>query len=84
MPVKPAWKNAPRTTLIILQTFFNAKASAHNSMDKRLVGLGMIIGSTLGAYVPVWFGASTLSYQSVLGALIGGILGIWAAVKLLG
>lgn len=52
-------------------------------MDKRLVGLGMIIGSTLGAYVPVWFGASSFSYFSILGALFGGIIGIWIAFKLL-
>jgi hypothetical protein len=67
-----------------LRNFSNAKTNAPNNMDKRLVGLGMIVGSTLGAYIPVWLGASTLSYQSVIGALIGGICGIWAVVKLLG
>jgi len=51
-------------------------------MDKRLVLFGMFVGSTLGAYVPVWFGASTFSFSSVLGTFIGGILGIWIIVKL--
>jgi len=51
-------------------------------MDKKLVMLGMIIGSTIGAYVPVWFGASVFSFSSVLGTAIGGIIGIWVVFKL--
>ena len=50
-------------------------------MDKRLVGLGMIIGSTIGGYAPTWFGVSPFSFISILGAFIGGIAGIWLAVK---
>jgi len=46
--------------------------------------LGMIIGSTLGAYVPVWFGASTFSLSSVIGTFLGGIIGIMLVVKLSG
>ena len=46
-------------------------------MDKRLVVLGMLIGSTLGGYVPTWFGANAFSYTSIIGAFVGGIAGIW-------
>jgi hypothetical protein len=52
-------------------------------MDKKLVGLGMIVGSTLGGYVPTWFGVSAFSYISILGGFFGGILGIWLAVRFL-
>ncbi|HSR89070.1 MAG TPA: hypothetical protein VLK22_01545 [Candidatus Udaeobacter sp.] len=52
-------------------------------MDKRLVSLGMIVGSTIGAYAPTWFGADSFSLLTILGAFVGGILGIWLAVRFL-
>lgn len=39
--------------------------------------LGMIVGSIIGGYVPVFFGASFLSAWSLLGSGVGGLLGIW-------
>lgn len=51
-------------------------------MDKRLIWLGVGVGSTLGAFVPTWFGVSTFSFTSLFGAFVGGILGIWLAVKI--
>ena len=51
-------------------------------MDKRLVMFGMTVGSLLGAYIPVWFGASSFSFTSILGAFIGGAFGILIVVKL--
>ncbi len=47
-----------------------------------LVTLGMIIGSVIGGYVPILWGASFLSFSSVIGNGIGGILGILLALKL--
>lgn len=43
---------------------------------------GMIAGSFIGGYVPVLFGADLLSFTSIIGNGIGGILGIWIAFKL--
>ena len=43
--------------------------------------LGMIVGSTLGTYVPVWFGADSFSFASVIGAFLGGLVGIWIGMK---
>ena len=57
------------------------KQPAKNNMDKKLVGLGVLIGSTIGSYVPTWFGAGYFSFYSILGAFVGGILGIWAAFR---
>ncbi len=51
-------------------------------MDKRLVGLGAVIGSTIGGYAPTWFGVSPFSFTSLLGAFVGGVAGIWLMVKL--
>ena len=49
---------------------------------KTLVFLGMIIGSTIGGYIPTLFGADLISYTSVLFSGIGGILGVWIGYKL--
>ncbi|MBI2617554.1 hypothetical protein HYW55_05435 [Candidatus Gottesmanbacteria bacterium] len=49
---------------------------------KSWVMIGLIIGSLIGGYIPVFFGASLLSFSSLFGNAIGGILGIVVAYKL--
>lgn len=49
---------------------------------KTLIYLGLFIGSTIGSYVPVLFGASLLSGWSIIGSGIGALLGVWAGYKL--
>lgn len=49
---------------------------------KVLVYLGMIIGSVIGGYVPLLFGAGLISYSSILFSGIGSIIGIWVGYKL--
>ena len=51
-------------------------------MDKRVIMLGMVVGSTVGGYLPTLFGADIFSLYSILGTLIGGGLGIWLSFKL--
>lgn len=51
-------------------------------MNKKLITAGVIVGGTVGSYLPVLFGAGQLSGWSILGSLIGGLAGIWAGVKL--
>lgn len=48
---------------------------------KTIILLGMFIGSVIGGYVPVLFGVDLLSFTSILGNGIGGIIGIWIAFK---
>jgi uncharacterized membrane protein YeaQ/YmgE (transglycosylase-associated protein family) len=48
---------------------------------KTLVRLGILIGSTVGGYVPTFFGAELLSFSALFGSLIGGIVGVWIAYK---
>jgi len=47
-----------------------------------VVMLGMVIGSAIGGYLPILFGASWLSLWSLLGNAIGGVIGIWVGFKL--
>ena len=42
----------------------------------------MTMGSFIGGYVPVLWGAGLLSFTSVIGNAIGGLLGIWITYKL--
>ena len=49
---------------------------------KTMVMIGMIVGSIVGGYVTILFGADFLSYGSIMGNGIGGLLGIWLALKL--
>ena len=51
-------------------------------MQKTLIFIGMFIGSIIGGYIPALWGAGLLSYSSVIGNGIGGILGILVMYKL--
>lgn len=47
-----------------------------------LVYLGMAVGSIIGGYIPILFGAGLLSYTSLLFSSVGAIAGIWVGYKL--
>jgi hypothetical protein len=45
--------------------------------------IGMVIGSVAGGYAPMLLGADSIS-ASLIGSVIGGLLGILGAYKLYG
>lgn len=50
---------------------------------KQVVILSATLFGAIGSYVPVLFGDNDiLSGWSIVGGMIGGFFGIWAAVKL--
>lgn len=49
---------------------------------KGLIIIFMIIGSSIGGYLPVLWGGSFLSFSSVILSGIGGVAGIWAGYKI--
>jgi hypothetical protein len=49
---------------------------------KTLIMIGMVVGSTIGGYVPALWGAGAFSLASVLLGAVGGLLGIWGGFKL--
>lgn len=51
--------------------------------DKAIVMFTMSVGSGLGSYLPSLTGADWLSPWSIIGGLVGGVLGIWAGYKLI-
>jgi hypothetical protein len=48
---------------------------------KTLVIISMVIGSSIGGYVPLLWGGSVLSISSILLSAVGGFLGIWIGYK---
>lgn len=50
--------------------------------SKALVMLLMLIGSTVGGFVPTLFGADIFSFWPLITSAIGGIFGIWLAFKI--
>lgn len=51
-------------------------------MNKLTITVCMTIGTILGGLVPALFGDSSLfDGWSILGSVIGGILGIWVGAK---
>ena len=49
---------------------------------KPFVTIGLLIGSTVGGFIPYLWHASMFSFSSVLLSGLGGIVGIWAGYKL--
>jgi outer membrane lipoprotein SlyB len=49
-------------------------------MKGSMTMLGMIVGSTLGGVAPTLYGGGIAS--SLVGSVIGGVLGIWAGLRL--
>ena len=52
-------------------------------MDKKkTIMYAMLIGSTIGGYIPTVWGDSIFSMSSVLLTAVGGFLGIWIGYKI--
>jgi uncharacterized membrane protein YeaQ/YmgE (transglycosylase-associated protein family) len=42
----------------------------------------MVVGSFVGGFVPLLWGAGEFSFSSIIFSAIGGIVGIWAGFKI--
>jgi len=52
------------------------------SMGRSAVGLCALVGSIVGGYVPVLWGASAFSLTSLVFSAAGGAAGVWFGVRL--
>jgi uncharacterized membrane protein YeaQ/YmgE (transglycosylase-associated protein family) len=50
-------------------------------MDKKMVYIGLFIGSLVGGYIPTLWGAGPFSMASIFGGAIGSLAGIWLAYR---
>lgn len=46
------------------------------------IWLGVLVGSTVGGFIPGLWGAGLLSYSSVVLSAIGGFVGLWLVYKM--
>jgi hypothetical protein len=53
----------------------------HREMDRRVLWMCIAVGSTVGGLVPTLFGQGSFSIASLLGSAVGGIAGIWVAMR---
>ena len=51
-------------------------------MNRKLIWIGMIVGSTIGGCVPALWHAGMFSVSAILLSAVGGIAGIWVGYRL--
>jgi len=52
------------------------------SMDKRVVWLFVLVGTTVGGFVPEAWGGSSFGMASLLMGVVGGIAGLWLGARI--
>ena len=50
--------------------------------SKKLIWLGLFVGSTVGGMLPELWGDNVFSFWSVILTAVGGIIGIWLGYKI--
>jgi hypothetical protein len=61
----------------------NSRRNCYNSGMKTIIWIGITIGGTVGSWLgAIPDGGNWLGGWSILGSLIGSILGLWAAYKI--
>jgi outer membrane lipoprotein SlyB len=56
--------------------------SDSRTMNKKVVGMCVIVGSTIGGYLPTFVGQGSFSAASILGSFFGGVAGVFAATRI--
>lgn len=51
-------------------------------MDRRVIGLCVLVGSTVGSLVPEAWGGSAFGMASIVLGIAGGVAGIWLGARL--
>ena len=51
-------------------------------MGRSVIGICATAGLFIGGYVPVLWGASSFSLQSLVFGLAGGVAGVWAGARI--
>ena len=47
-------------------------------MNKKPIWLGMMVGSSIGGFIPMLWHAGMMSLWGIVMSTVGGIIGIWA------
>ena len=60
----------------------DARPADPASMNKKVLWMCMAVGSTIGGYLPTFFGQGSFSLASIVGSGIGGVAGVFAAQRI--
>jgi hypothetical protein len=58
------------------------QASDAPMVNKKVVFMCMAVGSTVGGYLPTFFGQSSFGLVSLLGSAVGAVAGVFAAQRI--
>jgi hypothetical protein len=59
-----------------------SKDARLNAMDRKLITLGLVVGSVLGSYAPVLWGGDVFSFSSIFFSATGALIGIWVGFRM--
>jgi len=51
-------------------------------MNRKVLWMCMAVGSTVGGYLPTFFGQGSFSLASIVGSFLGGVAGVFAAARI--
>ncbi|MDO8619743.1 MAG: hypothetical protein Q7R64_00140 [bacterium] len=51
-------------------------------MDRKMIWLGLFVGSTIGGFIPSFWGAGVLSFSGLIFSALGGFAGIWLGFRI--
>ncbi|MBV8065195.1 MAG: hypothetical protein JOY73_06710 [Actinobacteria bacterium] len=51
-------------------------------MGRGVIGMGVMMGTLIGSFVPSLWGASQFGMQSLLFSGVGGVIGLWAGFRI--
>jgi uncharacterized membrane protein YeaQ/YmgE (transglycosylase-associated protein family) len=60
----------------------NGRQADPACMNKKVLWMCMAVGSTVGGYLPTFFGQGSFSLASIVGSGIGAVAGVFAAQRI--
>jgi len=51
-------------------------------MDRKIIWLGLFVGSSIGGFIPSFWGAGVLSFSGLIFSALGGFAGIWLGYRM--
>jgi uncharacterized membrane protein YoaK (UPF0700 family) len=58
------------------------RGSDSRLVNKKVLWMCMAVGSTVGGYLPTFFGQGSFSLASIVGSLLGGVAGVFGAARI--
>ena len=57
-------------------------SSDSRTMNKKVIAMCVMVGSTVGGYLPTYVGQGSFSAASIICSFLGGVAGVFAARRI--